>query len=277
MEYLGYRNKRVVVAGCFSGMGEATARLLLNLGAEVHGLDYQMTSLNLASFTRMDLRDPTSIDAAAQAMPGGIDALFNCAGLPHTSPAVDVMKVNYVGVRRFTEQVLPRMTAGGAVATISSRAGRSWRARTAVLEELLNIDDFDEAVKWCENHPETVSEGYVLAKEMIIYWTMTLSSELVRRGIRINCTLPGSTRTPMTSHFDVTTDAAVLAKVLQPINRYSTPDEQAGPLVFLNSTVASYVTGVALPVDGGFMAGVATGRLGFVDPMAAVSVRGNSG
>src|SRR5689334_22934030 len=105
-EFASYRNKRVVVSGCFSGMGEATARLLLQLGAEVHGLDYKPTSLKLASFTQVDLRDPSAIDAAAKKIGGKVDALFNCAGLPQTSPALDVKKVNYAGTRRLTERVL---------------------------------------------------------------------------------------------------------------------------------------------------------------------------
>ena len=64
-DYMRYTGKRVVVSGCFSGMGEATAKLLLELGAEVHGLDYKPSTLVLASFTQTDLRDPKSIDAAA--------------------------------------------------------------------------------------------------------------------------------------------------------------------------------------------------------------------
>lgn len=268
MECLGYRGKTVVVLGCFSGMGEATARWLLDLGAEVHGFDFRETSLELASFTLVDLRDPLSIDTAVKRIPGKVDALFNCAGLPHTSPPIDVMKVNYAGIRRFTEQVLPNIVEGGCIATISSRAGRAWSQRTPVLEELLSKDSFDGVVKWCELHPETVREGYVLSKEMIIYWTMSLSSQLIKRGIRINCTLPGSTQTPMTSHFDVASTEAVLKFALQPINRYSTPEEQAGPLIFLNSDLASYINGIALPVEGGFLAAVATGGLETADPMA---------
>src|SRR3546814_2856127 len=65
-DFLGYKGKRVVVSGCFSGMGEATAKLLLAHGAEVHGLDYKESKLPLASFTHVDLRDPASIDAAVQ-------------------------------------------------------------------------------------------------------------------------------------------------------------------------------------------------------------------
>lgn len=270
MECLGYRGKTVVVLGCFSGMGEATARWLLDLGAEVHGFDFKEPALGLASFTLLDLRDPLSIDAAAKELPGEIQALFNCAGLPHTSPSIDVMKVNYAGIRRFTEQVLPNIVEGGCIATISSRAGRSWSQRAAVLADLLSKDSFEEAVRWCELHPEAVREGYVLSKEMVIYWTMSLSSALIKRGIRINCTLPGSTQTPMTSQFSITSSENILKLALQPINRYSTPAEQAGPLLFLNSTLASYVNGVALPVEGGFLAAVVTDTLGDADPMVTL-------
>src|ERR1700737_3023254 len=115
-DFLGYKNKRVVVSGCFSGIGEATARQLLQLGAEVHGLDYKQSKLDLASFTLVDLRDPASIDAAAAAIAGKVDALFNCAGLPQTSPPLDVMKVNYAGTRRLTGKMLPLRGRGGGIA-----------------------------------------------------------------------------------------------------------------------------------------------------------------
>ena len=84
--FASYRGKRVIVSGCFSGMGEATAKLLLKLDAEVHGIDYKATQLSLASFTQADLRDPAAIEAAVRKIGGKVDALFNCAGLPNTSP-----------------------------------------------------------------------------------------------------------------------------------------------------------------------------------------------
>lgn len=62
-DLLGYKGKRVIVSGCFSGMGEATAMLLIDLGAEVHGLDFKPCGLPLASFNTIDLRDPTTIEA----------------------------------------------------------------------------------------------------------------------------------------------------------------------------------------------------------------------
>lgn len=261
MDFLGYKNKRVIVSGCFSGMGEATARMLLSLGAEVHGLDYKPTTLKLASFTQVDLRDPAAIDAAIAGIGGKVDALFNCAGLPQTAPPLDVMKVNYAGTRRVTERVLPLMSAGAAVVSISSNAGMGWSRKIPVLMGLVQISDYDQSIKWCEDNADTVREGYSLSKEAIILWTMLTSAQLIKRGIRINCTMPGPTQTPMMNHFESATKAEVLDAFIQPINRRSTPEEQAAPLVFLNSEVSSYISGIALPVDGGFMGAMATGQI----------------
>jgi NAD(P)-dependent dehydrogenase (short-subunit alcohol dehydrogenase family) len=106
-----------------------------------------------------------------------------------------------------------------------------------------------------------IAEGYSISKEAVIVWTMVSSFHLIKRGIRINCTTPGPTQTPMMKEFEAATKASVLEAAMQPINRRSTPDEQAAPLVFLNSDWASYVNGVTLPVDGGFMGGMASGQI----------------
>ena len=261
MDFLGYNGKRVIVSGCFSGMGEATARQLVGLGAEVHGLDYKETALGLASFTRVDLRDPAAIDAAIAAIGGKVDALFNCAGLPQTAAPLDVMKVNYAAMRRVTEQVLPLMSEGAAIASISSTAGMGWSRKIPQLMELVKHETYEGAVGWCEANMEAVGEGYSLSKEAIILWTMLASSKLIKRGIRLNCTLPGPTQTPMMDHFESATEARVLNTFIQPIDRRSTPEEQAAALIFLNSDKSSYINGVALPVDGGFLGGVATGQV----------------
>jgi NAD(P)-dependent dehydrogenase (short-subunit alcohol dehydrogenase family) len=260
-DILGYKGKRVVVSGCFSGMGEATARLLLELGAEVHGLDFKDSALPLASFNRADLRDPASIDAAVAKIGGRVDALFNCAGLPQTAPAMDVMRVNFIGTRHLTERIAPMMGEGGAVASIASTGGLGWSRRVPTLLQLIANADYAAALKWCEDNRETVAEGYAFSKEAVIVWTMFTSSKLIKRGIRINCTLPGPTQTPMMKEFKSATPDSVFKAAMQPIDRLSTPEEQAWPLAFLNSPASSYVNGVVLPADGGFMGGVATGQV----------------
>jgi NAD(P)-dependent dehydrogenase (short-subunit alcohol dehydrogenase family) len=260
-DFLSYKNKRVVITGCFSGMGEATARLLLSLGAEVHGLDYKDCALPLASFNRTDLRDPASIDAAVDRIEGDIDALFNCAGVPSTFAPLDIFKVNYIGPRRLTDRLLPRIKAGGAIACIASTAGFMWSRRIELVKEQIQNTTYEDAVKWAEEHLGQGIDAYTLSKETVIVWTLMSAATLIKRGIRMNCILPGPTSTPfMEQQSTITPDAAIDA-FTQPINRRSSPEEQAFPLVFLNSDAASYVNGVALPVDGGFMGAVATGQI----------------
>lgn len=258
---LGYAGKRVIVSGCFSGMGEATAKLLLALGAEVHGLDYKTCNLPLASFHKVDLRDPASIEAGVAAIGGKVDALFNCAGLPQSFPAMDVMKVNFIGTRHLTEQVLPLMSEGGAIASIASTGGLGWSRRIPTNMEFITTKGFDAAVKWCESNPETVAEGYSFSKENVIVWTQFMGAHLIKKGIRINCTLPSPTQTPMMAEFEAASGKEVIQAATQPMGRYSTAEEQAGGLVLVNSALASIVNGVVLPVDGGFMGGVATGQV----------------
>jgi NAD(P)-dependent dehydrogenase (short-subunit alcohol dehydrogenase family) len=260
-EFASYKNKRVIVSGCFSGMGEATARRLLGLGAEVHGLDFKECALPLASFNKVDLRDPASIEAAVGKIGGKVDALFNCAGLPQTAGPIDVMKVNFLGTRKMTETVLPLMSAGGAIASIASTAGMGWSRRVPTIMQLVSTQNFEDGVKWCEANLDTVAEGYSFSKEVIMVWTMLSGAHLIKQGIRINCTLPGPTQTPMMNSFESATPVTVIDAAAQPINRRATPDEQAGPLVFLNSDEASYVNGHCFAVDGGFMGALATGQI----------------
>ena len=260
-DFLNYAGKRVVVSGCSSGIGAATARLLGEFGAEVHGLDWKDPDQRLASFSHLDLRDPASIDAAVAGLGGTIDALFNCAGLAPSLPPLDVLKVNFIGTRHLTRRFLPRMGEGGAIANVASIGGLGWPQRLATTLQLVRTEDFAAGVRWIQAHEELFGDSYAFSKEALIVWTMVEAAVLAAAGVRINCTLPGTTQTPMMQIVDAALPAKTVALSLQPSNRRSTPEEQARVLLFLNSEAASYVNGAALPVDGGFMAGLATGGL----------------
>lgn len=262
-DILGYKGKRVIVSGCFSGMGEATAKILLGLGAEVHGFDYKDSTLPLASFNKIDLRDPGSIEAGVAAVGGKIDALFNCAGLPGGGgfPPIDTMKVNFIGTRHLTETVLPLMGRGAAIASIASTGGLGWSRRIPVHMQLLQTKGFQGALDWCEANMDQVSEGYAFSKEAVIVWTQFMGAQLIKKGIRINCSLPSPTQTPMMATFHATSGKEVVDAAAEPLGRYTTAEEQAGPLVLLCSDAAAVVNGVVLPVDGGFMGGLTTGQV----------------
>lgn len=272
-DVLGYKGKRVIVSGCFSGMGEATARLLVDLGAEVHGFDFKESAVPMASFTRIDLRDPASLEAAVAGVGGKIDALFNCAGLPGGGgfPAMDVMKVNFLGTRHLTEQVVPLMGQGGAIVSIASTGGLGWSRRIPVHMQLLATQGFDAGLAWCEANMEQVSEGYAFSKEAVIVWTQFMGAQLIKKGIRINCSLPSPTQTPMMATFHATSGKDVVDAAAEPLGRYTTPAEQAGPLVLICSDLAGVVNGIVMPVDGGFMGGLATGQVDITKMMSAAS------
>ncbi len=261
MSVWDFTGKRVIISGCYSGMGAAAARELVRLGGEVHGFDYKKSEVPLASFTEVDLRDPASIDAAVAGIGGPVDALFNCAGLAPGFPPLDLMKVNFIGLRHLTEAVLPLMKEGGSITSISSNGGLGWTQRIPLLMEFIAQPDYAGAVAWCEARPEVVLEGYGFSKEVVIAWTMLRCYDLVKRGIRINCTLPGPTQTPMMDDIEKVTPPAMLEAAAQPSGRRSTPDQQAYPLIFLGSDAASYISGLALNVDLGFLGSVMTGQI----------------
>jgi NAD(P)-dependent dehydrogenase (short-subunit alcohol dehydrogenase family) len=256
-----YEGKRVAIVGCFSGMGEACARELVKLGAEVHGADIRESPVPLASFTQVDLKDWSSIDRAVASIGGEIDALFNCAGLPQTFPAIDVMRVNFLGIRHWTEQWLPRMRRPGAIASISSLAGMGWLQQMDQAREAIAIDDEAEFIAWCEANSEIVGDGYSFSKVLVNTWTQIQAARLAKDGIRVNCTMPSPVKTPMYKDFRQVAGDTVLDAFTAPTGRYCEPAEQGNPLVFLNSDAASFVSGVALPVDHGFWGGVLTGEI----------------
>lgn len=166
---LQYEGKRVIVTGAASGMGAATAQILVDLGAEVHAIDIRKPDIpGLASFTECDLRDPAQIDSAVRKIGKIVNALFNCA---------DVLLVNFEELRHITEAVIPNMIEGSAIVS-------------------------------------TAGAG----DEEVIGYTALRSVSLAPHGIRINCLTQRST------------DA----------------EQQAWPLVFLNSPRASSLTGHCL-------------------------------
>jgi NAD(P)-dependent dehydrogenase (short-subunit alcohol dehydrogenase family) len=241
-------------------MGEATARELLRLGAEVHGVDVRESAAPMASFHHVDLKDRATVDAAIKAIGGEIDGLFNCAGLPQTFPAFDVMKVNFIGMRHWTESWIPKMRRGSGVVTIASNAAYRYLNRLPVTLDFVSTPDFDTAVTWIEQHVDVIGDGYGFSKEAIVVYTLKRAAELAKQGIRLNVTLPGPTATPMmTDHFVKVAPKAIFDAFSEPTGRLSTSEEQAYPLVFLNSDAAGFISGHALPVDGGFVGGVTTG------------------
>ena len=254
-DILGYEGRRCVVVGAATGMGDACASTLVAMGADVIALDVAPIQAKVARSLRVDLSDPASIDAAVKQIEGEVPALFVCAGVPGPPKfdALQTMTVNFVGVRHIIEKLLPQVPRGGAVALISSVAGIGYKKPLARWKELMAIPGFEAAVAWCQANPD-VANGYLGSKQALNVYTKMRASELVERGIRLNCLLPAPTDTPMlpTFHGQAGGKDNLEKFFLAPIGRNATPAEMADPLIFLNSDAARFISGHALIVDYGY-------------------------
>lgn len=253
-----YEGKRVAIIGCASGMGEACARSLVEMKAEVHGADIRESPVPMASFHQLDLKDWDAIDRVVESIGGEIDALFNCAGLPQTFPGQDVLSVNFLGIRRWTERWIPHIREGGAIATISSLAGMRYLTRLDLLREVI-AKDRQEFLDWTAANPDIVGDTYSFAKELLNCWTQMIAMDLAPRKVRANATMPSPTQTPMLSAFEQIAGKERIASFFGPAGRSSTAEEQANALLLLNSELAGFINAVCLPVDGGFSGGTAVG------------------
>jgi NAD(P)-dependent dehydrogenase (short-subunit alcohol dehydrogenase family) len=266
----GYDGKRALVVGCASGMGAASAAVVAALGGEVHGVDYKEPEASFAGFTSCDLRDGAQVTALVESLDGPYDAVFYCAGLPQTHPPRDVMAVNFAALRAVVEGVLPKMAAGSAIAVIASTGGLGFAQHMEPIAELMATDGFDGAVAWAEAHPDVVKDGYGFSKEASTVYAMRRSFDAVAQGVRINCLSPSGTETPMMTEFEKATSPEVMRVTQGPLGRRARPEEMAWPIAFLNSAAASFVVGLNLVVDGGFLAGVTTGAIDMQERMARI-------
>jgi NAD(P)-dependent dehydrogenase (short-subunit alcohol dehydrogenase family) len=171
------------------------------------------------------------------------------------------MILNFVAMRHLAELCADHMTEGGAIASISSTAGTGYLANIAKWMPLVTTQGFAAAKTWCEEHPADIATGYSPSKEAIIVWTMYAAMGLAKRDIRVNCISPGPTDTPMMPAFEDFAGKAMIDTFTAGLGRRSTPEEQAYPLIFLNSRAASYVSGENFITDGGTLGAIMTGNV----------------
>lgn len=257
-DYFGYKNKICVVTGAASGIGKKTAELLIELDAEVYALDITKIELEGAKkFIEVDLSSKESIDLAMKQLPEHIDSFFGVAGLSGAKTNYyKTFTVNYIANKYITEEYLKnRMSAGGTIAYVTSTGGLYWDKYAHEFENFTNAKTWDEMIEALHKQAKETTLGmmaYPLSKRALNYYMAKLAIELGPEKIRVNALLPGSTDTGMKKEFEVEAGGMdALVAETGTAKRLATPEEMAEPLIFLNSDMATFITGLPLIVDAG--------------------------
>jgi meso-butanediol dehydrogenase/(S,S)-butanediol dehydrogenase/diacetyl reductase len=227
---LGLDGKVAVVTGGASGIGAACCRLLDASGAEVHVVDRD-------GDPPVDVTDRAALDGIAGALER-LDVLVNAAGMLTENRPVDELEPDEFR-RNFEVNVLGTLNACQAFAG-ALRAGRG---------AVVNVASQAALVSLPQQAAYTASKGAVAAL------TRSLAIDWAEHGVRVNAVAPGFTVTPMTEAFFENETFTNAATGRIPLGRLLQADEIAGAIVFLACPLASAITGVVLPVDGGWTAG----------------------
>jgi meso-butanediol dehydrogenase/(S,S)-butanediol dehydrogenase/diacetyl reductase len=219
-----------VVTGGASGIGEACCELLRHSGATVHVVDR-------AGDSPIDVTDRAALDALAGDL-DRLDVLINAAGVITENRPIDELTVEDFR-RNFEVNVLGTLQACQAF-------GPLLRERRGAV---VNVASQAALVSLPSQGAYTASKGAVAAL------TRSLAIDWAEHGVRVNAVAPGFTITPMTAGFFENETFVRAAKERIPLGRLLEASEIAGAIVFLASPLASAITGVVLPVDGGWTAG----------------------
>lgn len=260
-DLLGYQGKTVVMTGCATGMGAAAAEMLVDLGAEVWGLDLFDVKAPIHRSFRVNMMEKDTIDAAIAELPEEIDILFNCAGVPSPpTPAHDALKINFVGLRHLTDALIPRIREGGSITSIASTAGMGWKSNLDAVKEFLALETFDASVDAMEADPDKYQDGYGFAKQCIIVYTQMIAGELCEKNIRINCIAPSPTDGVFMDNLAKAMPREVVMPFTPANGQIAQPVDMGKVVVLLGSDLASFVSGVNLPVDLGYCAQIYMGQ-----------------
>ena len=128
-DYFGYQEKVVIVTGASSGMGKATAEILVDLGAKVYALDWNACDVKgIEKFVQVDLSKKDSINQAMKELPKHVDSFFGIAGVSGmkndfmTTVSIDFIANKYI----CEEYLIHSMTENGTIAFMTSTGGNGW-------------------------------------------------------------------------------------------------------------------------------------------------------
>ncbi|NLA75800.1 MAG: coniferyl-alcohol dehydrogenase [Deltaproteobacteria bacterium] len=245
-------NKKIVVTGAASGIGAESAREIKRQGGTVIGVDLNQPLKSIDQYIKADLSDPLSIESAVKEIPDGIDAICNIAGLPPTKERAMVIKVNFLGLRHFTELMIDKLNNNASIVNMASLAGFEWYKAEGQIKALLNHRDFSTVDSLCDRIGVSAEAGrsYFFSKETLIVWTMINRWTWRDRGIRMNCISPGPVETPILPDF-VKTLGKRAEEDFRVMDRPGQPKDIVPLVTFLCSDGSSWIRGANIPCDGG--------------------------
>ncbi len=253
--YFGYTDKICVVTGATSGMGKATVEILVDLGAKVYALDLNPCTVEgITKFIKCNLAKKEEIDEAFKIIPEHIDCFFGVAGLSGAKTDYrTTFDCNYTANMYITLNYLKnRMNKGGAIVYCTSTAGLEWKKFKKEQNKVVHAKTWEEVQeltkKLAASAPATFA--YMYSKRCTSQFACEQSVEFAKLGIRINNVLPASTDTGMKQEFQdmVGSEEGLIAQAGL-AGRLANPEEMAYPMVFLNSEMASFVSGLDMVVD----------------------------
>ncbi len=253
--YFDLKGQVAVVTGCSTGLGVQMAKALANQGAKIVAVARRKEKIDAVAdeikkefgvetlAIQCDITDTAKVDSAVDevlAKFGRIDIVINNAGTGAVAPAEDITDdqfYNEVNIDLFGSFRVARAVAKKAM--IPAKYGR-----------VINIASMYGLV----GNKVAPCSPYHAAKGGVVNMTRGLAAEWGKYGITVNAICPGYFYSPLTKE---TLDSDFFqsnAQTMIPLSRYGNEGELDTAAIFLSSPASSYVTGVILPVDGGYTA-----------------------
>ncbi|GLS90169.1 2-deoxy-D-gluconate 3-dehydrogenase [Psychromonas marina] len=250
IDALSLKGKVAIVTGCDTGLGQGMALGLAQAGCQVVGVNYiepteTIEKMNEAGHTFLDVRanllkqdDIPRIIEETIAKFGKIDVLVNNAGIIRREDAVDFSEQNWDDVMNINSKTVFFMSQ--AVAKQFMAQGHGGK-----IINIASMLSFQGGIR---------VPSYTASKSAVMGITRAMANEWAKHNINVNAIAPGYMATNNTEALraDEARNAAILERI--PADRWGTPEDVAGPCVFLASNAANYINGYTIAVDGGWLA-----------------------